>query len=52
MHNGPFNLFHGRYKLAAVIALSVGMGWGSAWAADTITIKIPRHSQLSYCAAP
>ena len=36
-----------RFKLTAVIAVIAGIGLETAWAGDTLTIKIPRHAQSS-----
>lgn len=37
-----------QFKLMAVIALVAGIASQAAWAADTIIIKVPRHTQWSY----
>ena len=41
MLNAPF-------KLTALFAVIAGIGLQTAWAADTITIKVPRHAQLTH----
>jgi Flp pilus assembly protein TadD len=40
-------MLNGPLKLASVFAVIAGVGMGTALGADTITIKIPRHTELT-----
>ncbi len=41
-------MLNASFKLTALFAVIAGIGLQTAWAADTITIKVPRHTQLSH----
>jgi Flp pilus assembly protein TadD len=46
-HEGR-TMYNARFKLTAAIAVIAGWGLNTAWAQHTVTITIPRHSQLTY----